>query len=137
MESEVKNIIERMKKDNNYVRLHDIYMKEHYVDKRLLCKVLEEHEDFYEVFLKVNVCVYNYDSKKLCKKYRDLFHYGKNGYFYLYDVDYIIREYLSDYSFYRSCIKKIIREKLKPNNELEILKLILKREKERELTYLI
>ena len=123
MESEVKNIIERMKKDNNYVRLHDIYMKEHYVDKKLLCKV--------------NVCVYNYDSKKLCKKYRDLFHYGKNGYFYLYDVDYIIREYLSNYSFYRNCIKKIIREKLKPSNELEILKLILKREYAKELTYLI
>lgn len=119
--------------DKDYIKYKEIYMNEHFIDKDLLVILLERYLDLYYVFLKINILLYKYDNKNLNKDLQDFLHHkGKN--IYVDELDSIFRFYYKNFSMCHRTIEKIITYKIRNKNEIELLKQILERPFEKELS---
>lgn len=119
--------------DKDYIKYKEIYKNEHFIDKDLLVVLLERYLDLYYVFLKINILLYKYDTKNLDKELQDFLHYkGKN--IHVDDLDSIFRFYYKNFSMCHRTIEKIITYKIRNKNEIELLKQILERPFEKELS---
>ncbi len=122
--SPITNLKNNLLLDEDYVKYDEIYKNEHVIDKDLLIKLLNKHFDLYYTFLKINLFIYRFEIKGLNKELKDFKHYkGKN--YYIDDLDCILRFYYNNYPRCRSAMRKIIKYKLRPKNELKLLGMIL------------
>ncbi len=110
--------------DENYNKYYEIYKNEHVIDKDLLIKLLNKHFDLYYSFLKINLFIYRFEIKGLNKELKDFKHY-KGRCYYIDDLDCILRFYYRNYTRCQSAMRKIIKYKLRPKNELKLLGMIL------------
>ncbi len=119
--------------DKDYIKFKEIYNRKKIVDKKLLIKLVDSHFDLYCIFLKMNIFIFGYNTDYLNRELQDFLHY-KGKKLRIDDLDIIFRLYYKNFSMYRHSIKKIITYKLRPNEELEILKRILNRPFKKELS---
>lgn len=119
--------------DKDYIKFKEIYNRKKIVDKKLLIKLVDSHFDLYYIFLKMNTFIFGYNTKYLNRELQDFLHY-KGKELRIDDLDIIFRLYYKKFSMYRCSIMKIITYKLRPNEELEILKKILSRPFKKELS---
>lgn len=132
MRSPVTELKNNLINDINYIKYDEIYKNENIIDKDLLIKLLEDHLDFYIVFLKLNIFLWRYDTRYANKELKDYKHY-KGKILRIDDIDTVYRYYYRNYNRVRNAMKKIICYKLRPRNELNILKQILERPIEEEI----
>ena len=132
MRSLVTELKNSLINDINYLKYDEIYKNENIIDKDLLIKLLEDHLDFYIVFLKLNIFLWRYDTRYANKELKDYKHY-KGKILRIDDIDTVYRYYYKNYNRTRSAMKKIICYRLRPMNELIILKRILARPIEEEI----
>ena len=86
--------------------------------------MLNDYKDLYYIFLKSFIYLYfKTDIKNLSKELQN-YQYIGNRKIYLDDVDMVLRHYYYNYTRCRKCIKAIIQNKLRPQNEIGLLKQI-------------
>ncbi len=131
--SPIINLKNNLLLDEDYFKYNEmIYKNEHVIDKDLLVKLLNKHFDLYYTFLKINLFIYRFEIKGLNKELKDFKHYkGKN--YYIDDLDCILRFYYRNYPRCQSAMRKIIKYKLRPKNELKLLEMILNNPAEQQI----
>ena len=67
--SPVMKLKNNLLEDKNYIQYKNLFKSKKIIDKNLLIKILDTHLDFYILFLKMNIFIYGYDTKKL-KSYK-------------------------------------------------------------------
>ncbi len=131
--SPVMKLKNNLLEDKNYMQYKNLFKSKKIIDKNLLIKILDTHLDFYILFLKMNIFIYGYDTKKLNKELQDFLNY-KNKNLRIDDLEIIFREYYKNFSMYRRSLETIIIYKLRNKNEINLLKQILNRPFEKELS---
>ena len=132
MSSYVNELMRNLLNDGEYKEYITIYKEKQYVDKSILNNLLKRYLDLYYLFLKINILLYRYDTKSLNNELKDYTHY-KGDILYIDDIDIIMGYYFNNYSRCRIELSKIIIFKLRPNNEIKILKQILDRQFDKEI----
>ena len=132
MSSYVNELMRNLLNDGEYKEYITIYKEKQYVDKSILNNLLKRYLDLYYLFLKINILLYRYDTKSLNNELKDYTHY-KGDILYIDDIDIIMSYYFNNYSRCRIELSKIIVFKLRPNNEIKILKQILDRQFDKEI----
>lgn len=132
MSSHVNKLMRNLLNDGEYKEYITIYKEKQYVDKSILNNLLKRYLDLYYLFLKINILLYRYDTKSLNNELKDYTHY-KGDILYIDDIDIIMSYYFNNYSRCRIELSKIIVFKLRPNNEIKILKQILDRQFDKEI----
>lgn len=130
--SRVMRLNEELLKDSDYIKFEETYNKNEVIDKELLVKLLNKHLDLYNVFLKMNIFLYGFDTKELSKDLQDFLHY-KGKKYYIDDLGVILRFYFKHHSMFIKSIKEIIDSKLRPQNEIDLLKRIINNPREEKI----
>lgn len=76
--SPVIKLVDDLHNDEDYLRYNEIYSTERVIDKDLLIKLLDKYFDLYYAFLKMNIFLYRFDTKKLNKELQDFLRYKEN-----------------------------------------------------------
>ena len=97
MRSLVTELKNSLINDINYIKYDEIYKNENIIDKDLLIKLLEDHLDFYIVFLKLNIFLWRYDTRYTNKELKDYKHY-KGKILRIDDIDTMFRYYYRNYN---------------------------------------
>ena len=136
-------LIEKIKDSDSFKEFVSIYNNKETITKdmsEIVRKLLKEEFDLYALFLKINCFLYRYDSSKLNNKLQDYHRHTFNDVEYIITIDdvaIITYFYLRHKFIIKLFIKFIINNRLRPNNEIVILKNILNRQQQDELlTYL-
>ena len=119
-----KIIYEKIIKDERYINYCDKYSKDNSIDSNVLNDLLRDYKDFYYLFLKSFVSLYFKDDTNYLSKELQNYKYIGNRKIYLDDTDLVLRHYYSNYNRCRKVIKTIIQKKLRPLNEIRLLKQI-------------
>ena len=122
--SPVIKLVDDLHNDEDYLRYNEIYSTERVIDKDLLIKLLDKYFDLYYAFLKMNIFLYRFDTKKLNKELQDFLRY-KGKHYYIDDLIFVLKFYLKHYPRCQSAMRKIITYKIRPLNERNLLKEIL------------
>ena len=67
--SPVMKLKNNLLEDKTYIQYKKLFKSKKIIDKNLLIKILDTHLDFYILFLKMNIFIYGYDTKKLNKEF--------------------------------------------------------------------
>jgi len=136
-------LIEKIKDSDTFKEFISIYNIKETITKDMVeiaRKLLKEEFDLYALFLKVNIFLYRYDSSKLNNKLQNYHRHILNNVEYTITIDdvAIITYFYLKYKFIiKKFIKYIINNRLRPSNEIVILRKILNRQPQEELlTYL-
>ena len=136
-------LIEKVKDSDTFKEFVAIYNNKETITKdmlELVRKLLKEEFDLYALFLKINCFLYRYDSSKLNNKLQKYSKHIFNGVEFtitIDDVAIITYFYLRHKFIIKLFIKFIINNRLRPHNEIVILRKILNRQPQDELlTYL-
>lgn len=122
--SPIMKLKSRLLRDSDYVKFEKTYNENEIIDKELLIKLLDKHLDLYNIFLKFNIFLYNFDIKELNEELQDFLHYKGTDY-YLRDLNCILNFYYSHYPMFIRCINEIIDNKLRPQSEINLLEKII------------
>ena len=95
--SPVMKLKNNLLEDKTYIQYKKLFKSKKIIDKNLLIKILDTHLDFYILFLKMNIFIYGYDTKKLNKELQDFLNY-KNKNLRIDDLEIIFREYYKNFS---------------------------------------
>lgn len=119
--------------DKDYKEYLKLYSKEKYIDDSLVERLLKRHIELYYIFLKINIAMYKYNTKGLKKEIREYnYHNGKD--LTLEDIHFIFKYYYKNFTLCKNTIKTIVKYELRPKVELELLKQILERKIDMEIT---
>lgn len=114
--------------DNSYQDYCQMYKQDHYIDKNAVERMLITHKDYYYLFLKSFIWLYYKEDIKYLNKELQDFRHIRNVKITLDDFDIVLKHYYYNYNRCKKCIKIIISNKLRPNSELKLLKLIYNRD---------
>lgn len=121
------NLCNKLIKDENYILLNNEYKKSGNININLLKKVVKDNNDLLIVFLKMNIVIYRKKFLKIhYEKVFDNLYGHKDIEFFSDDVMFIFDSYYKNYTLFKSCMQKIIENKLLDKNILDIIKIILK-----------
>lgn len=130
--SRVMRLNEKLLNDSDYLKFEKTYNKNKVIDKELLVKLLNKHLDLYNMFLKINISLYGFDTKELNKDLQDFLRY-KGKKYYIDDLIVILGFYFKHHSMFIKSIEKIIDSKLRPQNEINLLKKIINNPREERI----
>jgi len=132
-------LIKKIKSNDTFKEFLNLYNQREIITKdmiEIVKQLLKEEFDLYALFIKINCFLYRYDSSKLNNRLKD-YHkhiFDKIEFVITIDDVAVITYFYLKYRFIiKLFIKYIINNKLRPSNEIVILKNIINRQPHEEL----